>query len=140
MIRLMADNMCVGDVRFLWNLCRSDDLLRDLLDEAGVSLIEFADVGLSATSSDRAIREVCREGDIVLMTIDRKAGDEDSLEATLREEAAGGRFAEAVPVVTFNRLRLDRETTLFAYELVELLTDIDLYRGTGRQWLPKSFP
>ena len=140
MIRLMADNMCVGDVRFLWNLCRSDDLLRDLLDEAGVSLIEFADVGLSATSSDRAIREVCRDRDIVLMTIDRKADDKDSLEATLREETAGGRFAEAVPVVTFNRLRLDRETTLFAYELVELLTDIDSYRGTGRQWLPKSVP
>ena len=138
MIRLMADNMCVGHVDQLWTLCQSSPFLRDMLADLGVSLVRFHDVGLSANADDREVRTVCRDGDILLLTIDRKRGEDNSLQAVLDEEARIDDFRNAVPVVRFSRLRLTKETRVFAYELVELLQDIDVYRGTGRQYLPKN--
>jgi hypothetical protein len=75
---------------------------------------------------------------MVLLTGNRSMKGDDSLEQTLREENT----PEALPVITIAGLaRLDERgyRERCSLRLLEIMLDIDQYRGTRRVFIPRTF-
>ena len=98
--------------------------------------VSFADLGLHADASDRAVWEVCQREQVILLTANRNDAGPDSLEATLQQHNT----PHSLPVFTLaNDQRVLRDrlyAEAVADRLIEFLFDIDSYRGTGRLYLP----
>ncbi len=109
---------------------------RELWESLGVRVLTFGELGLEPAAPDRQVWRSCQANGAVLVTANRNADDPDSLEATIREEAA----PTSLPVLTIstaNRLLTSREyADWVAVKLLEYLLDLDTYRGTGRLFLP----
>jgi len=132
---LLADADIRGHFEALISICRSADW-GEFWADLGVPVFAFEDVGLPANASDIDVWEVCQHRGLVLVTGNRNAEGETSLEATIR---ARGTIA-SLPVFTLanrDRILSDRNyAEQVAARLMELLTDINSLRGTGRLWLP----
>jgi hypothetical protein len=57
-----------------------------LLDLAPIQLMTFEDVGLPADSNDRVVWRFAQTNEMLLLTANRNAKGEDSLEQVMREE------------------------------------------------------
>ena len=79
---------------------------------------------------------VCQDHDFVLITSNRNQKGPESLEATIRDRTT----TESLPVLTLadaERFRHDREyADRVVASLLEILFEIDSFRGTGRLFLP----
>jgi len=60
--------------------------LRRWLDIVAIELVTFADVGLPADSDDRVVWRFAQANQMLLLTANRNAKGEDSLERVMREE------------------------------------------------------
>ena len=135
MLGILADANSIGYVQLLLRL-----LLEESRKESWLSLQcstpTFAELGLAVTASEREVWQVCQERELVLLTENRNARDPDSLETVIRELNT----AQSLPVFTLantRRLMRDREYAgRVADKLLDYLSDIDNYRGTGRLYLP----
>jgi len=102
----------------------------------GITLESFANIGFVDRSTDGEVWRTCQRERLVLITANRNSVEPDSLEATIRSEGTD----RSLPVLTF----ADADRILWSGEymdrvvkrLIEYLVDIDLYRGTGRLYLP----
>jgi hypothetical protein len=98
--------------------------------------LTFGDVGLHPRTSDRDVWQLCQREQYLLITANRNNDGPDSLEATLR----GQNTASSLPVLTLaNANRVLNSATYakrVAERLIEVLMDMDNYRGTGRVYLP----
>jgi hypothetical protein len=109
---------------------------REFWHDLGLSIQDFDDLGLPLDSSDRVIWRTCQDQSLVLITGNRNADEPDSLELVIRIENK----ADSLPVVTLansERVLNDRiyaEKT--AEKLLDYLTRIDDFRGTGRIYVP----
>ena len=135
MRRIVSDNDVRGYVARLVRICESDTW-REFWRDLDCVVYTFGDLELSADSSDAEVWRACQAGEAVLITANRHADEEDSLEATIRRS----NNPTCLPVLTLSdprRIRRDREyAELVAERLLEILIDIDLKRGTGRLYLP----
>jgi hypothetical protein len=124
--------------------CAAEAIFREIQSPSWIELwqylrlvvMQFDDVGLTATSTDLEIWQKCQLEELVLLTNNRNEHSVDSLEATIRLYNT----AESLPVFTvgdFGRLRKNRT---YAARLIErfydYLLDIDRVRGAGRLYLP----
>jgi hypothetical protein len=98
--------------------------------------VSLADLGLPPDASDRDVWEACQHAQVVLLTANRNDDGPDSLEATIQQHNTPA----SLPVFTLaNEQRVLRDrlyAEAVADRLLELLFDIDRYRGTGRLYVP----
>lgn len=100
-----------------------------------IQFVTFREVGLSMESSDRIVWRYAQENQMLILTANRNMKGEDSLEQVMREENTANSF----PVLTIGSLnRLDeadyREQCV--ERLIEIVLDIDNYKGVGRLFIP----
>jgi predicted nuclease of predicted toxin-antitoxin system len=105
------------------------------LELISIQFITFRDAGLSMDSSDRFVWNYAQENQMLILTANRNMKGEDSLEQVIREQNRANCF----PVLTISDLdRLDE----FDYRercverLIEIVLDVESYRGAGRLFIP----
>jgi hypothetical protein len=130
-ITILVDHDIEGQATILWRTLRTEGWL----DLFPLQLVMFAQAGLPLDSSDRAVWRFAQEHGMVLLTGNRRITEEDSLEQTLREENT----PTSLPVLTIGNVkrmveRLYRERC--AEQLLEVVLDLDSYRGTARIFIP----
>ena len=132
---LLADVNAEGPLGALLAVCRAGGW-HDLWQDIGVTVYTFADLGLDRDVPDRELWRTCQHRGIMLVTGNRHRDDPDSLQATIATETRPG----SLPVLTLadpNRVMVDRAyAERAAVRMMEILTDLDQNRGTGRLWLP----
>jgi hypothetical protein len=106
------------------------------LDIVPIQFVTFAAMNLSIDSDDRTVWRLAQENQMILLTANRSMKGKDSLEQVIREENT----SEALPVITVSnadRLLNDSEYRDRCVEsLVEIVLDIDTYRGARRIFIP----
>jgi len=132
---LVADANIQGQVEYLVQRMEADDWA-DFWLALGLVLHRFEDVGLSASSTDLEVWNVCQAEQLILITDNRNLDSEDSLEATIRRNNT----PESLPVFTIADMNEFRTNGSYVERVVEALYDyllkIDDVRGTGRLYLP----
>ena len=106
------------------------------LDIVPIQFVTFAEMDLSIDSDDRTVWRLAQENQMILLTANRSMKGKDSLEQVMREENT----SESLPVITVSnadRLLNDSEYRGRCIEsLVEIVLDIDTYRGARRIFIP----
>jgi hypothetical protein len=92
---LIADANVEGQVGYLV-LRMQANAWADFWQALGLALYRFEDVGLSGSSTDLEVWNVCEAEQLVLITDNRNLDSEDSLEATIRRNNT----LESLPVFT----------------------------------------
>ena len=106
------------------------------LDVLPIRFITFQEIELSVASSDRVVWQVAQANQMILLTANRSMKGEDSLEQVIREENS----SNSLPVITIGDA--DRLLTDLNYRnrcvdrLIEILFDIDDYKGSRRLFIP----
>jgi hypothetical protein len=109
---------------------------RDIRDALDVNFQTFREVGLDATASDKDVWHFCQAHGYYLLTSNRNADSEDSLEAPIRRDGTSTSF----PVFTLPQADRVYSNPTFLDRVVEKLLDYvldaDNLRGVGRLYLP----
>lgn len=106
------------------------------LDWVSIRFITFDEMKLPVNSDDRLVWQLAQSNQMILLTANRSMKGENSLEQVMREEITPA----SLPVITIgnaDRLLNDpgyRERC--ATRLVEIVLDIDGYRGVSRLFIP----
>ena len=128
---ILADHNLEGQAILLWGTLAAEEWLDLLL----LQLVTLHDVGLPLDSSDRDLWRFAQAQRMILLTGNRRLKGANSLEQTIREENT----ATSLPVITIgNTDRLDERAyrERCASRLVEVMMDIENYRGAGRIFIP----
>jgi hypothetical protein len=132
---ILADVNVEGHFALLLHLFGQESR-RELWTFLHLSTPTFSDLGLVPEDTDRVVWQKCQEQQVLLITANRNDKGSESLESTIRTLNQ----PDSLPVVTFanaERFLADRtyaEQT--ADNILELLFDIENYRGTGRVFAP----
>jgi hypothetical protein len=106
------------------------------LDIVPIQFVAFDQMNLSIDSDDRVVWRLAQENQMILLTANRSMKGKDSLEQVMREENT----SESLPVITVSnadRLLNDSEYRGRCVEsLIEIVLDIDTYRGARRIFIP----
>ena len=105
------------------------------LDLAPIQLMTFEGIGLSADSNDRVVWRFAQTNGMLLLTANRNAKGEDSLEQVMREENQLTSF----PIITIGdpeRVNESDYRERCVEKLVEIAIDIQDYMGAGRLFIP----
>ncbi|MBC6452482.1 MAG: ACP S-malonyltransferase [Hormoscilla sp. SP5CHS1] len=105
------------------------------LDIVTIRLVTFADVGLSADSDDRIVWRFVQANQMLLLTANRNAKGEDSLERVVREENT----PTSLPIITIgdsDRVSEYEYRESCAERLAEIVFDLQNYLGAGRLFIP----
>jgi len=134
MIGIMSDHDILGLANILFQRCR--DEWGEFLDWMDVRIITFEDLGLAPDAPDWEIWHACQQNNVILVTANRNAESDQSLEATIRDRNQ----PDSLPVLTIGNvdaLRTDAEYFNRTIErFMETLIDIDAVRGAGRLYIP----
>jgi len=132
---ILADANCAGHFALLLRLFQQH-WRQEVWEFLRLVQVSFADLRLPPDASDREVWEVCQREHVVLVTANRNDAGPESLEATLQHQNT----PQSLPVFTLandQRVLRDRQyAEKVADRLIEALSDIDSYRGTGRIYLP----
>jgi hypothetical protein len=106
------------------------------LDIVPIRFVTFDELSVSIDSDDRIVWRLAQENQMILLTANRSMKGKDSLEQVMREENT----SESLPVITVSnadRLLNDSEYRGRCVEdLIEIVLDIDTYRGARRIFIP----
>jgi hypothetical protein len=106
------------------------------LDLVAVQFVLFEAVGLADDANDRVVWRCAQAQEMILITANRSMKGEDSLEQVMREENT----AKSLPVVTIANIdRLLAEPNYrdrCVNRLVDIIVDIEDYRGARRIFIP----
>jgi hypothetical protein len=128
---ILADHNLEGQAILLWGTLAAEGWLNLL----SLRLVTLQDVSLPLDISDRELWRVAQMQQMILLTSNRRMAGEDSLEQTIREESTTASW----PVLTIANVdRLDERAyrERCASRLVEVMIDIENYRGAGRIFIP----
>ena len=106
------------------------------LDLLPIRFVTFEETELALTSDDRVVWQFAQAHQMVLLTANRSMKGKNSLEQVMREEQT----STALPIVTIGDA--DRVLTDPDYRnrcvdrLIEIVFDIDDYRGAMRLFIP----
>jgi hypothetical protein len=132
---LAADANIQGQVEYLARRMQME-AWADFWRALGLALLHFEDVGLSASSTDLEVWNVCQAEQLILITDNRNLDSPDSLEAVIRRNNT----PESLPVFTIADMNEFRTDNSYVERVVEALYDyllrIEEIRGTGRLYLP----
>jgi hypothetical protein len=130
-MRFLIDHNLTGESALLWSAIAATGWV-ELLQ---IQFVSFAEVELQVDSDDRTVWRFAQINNIILLTANRNMKGEDSLEQVIREENT----LQSLPIVTIS----DRDHMLevdyrrrCAERLIEILIDLDLYRGARRVYIP----
>ena len=135
MLRLLADVNAEGYLATLVRVCQTP-MWAEFWEHLNAQTLNFAEVGLHVRSKDPDVWRFCQNEGMLLFTCNRKNESDDSLEATIRQNNT----PDSLPVITlanqrlFRRNRTYRERT--AVRFLEILLELDRYRGAGRVFIP----
>jgi vacuolar-type H+-ATPase subunit F/Vma7 len=105
------------------------------LDITPIRLVTFQDIGLPSNSDDRVVWRFAQSNQMLLLTANRNAKGEDSLEQVMREENEPTSF----PIITIgdpDRVNEYDYRERCVEKLVEIAIDIQDYMGAGRLFIP----
>ncbi|MFB2898103.1 ACP S-malonyltransferase [Aerosakkonemataceae cyanobacterium BLCC-F50] len=106
------------------------------LDLLPIQFITFEEIELSITSNDREVWRFAQANQMILLTANRSMKGKDSLEQVIREE----NISTSLPVVTIgdaDRVLSDPDYRNRCVDrLIEIVFDIDDYRGSRRLFIP----
>jgi predicted nuclease of predicted toxin-antitoxin system len=132
---ILADVNVIGYVEHLVRQMQTERWI-DFWKALGLTLLHFADVGLTATSPDLQIWRTCQAEQLILITDNRNHDSADSLEAAIRQHNT----PESLPVFTIGDLDKFSSDRVYFERVLETLYDylmrIDTVRGVGRLYLP----
>jgi len=130
-ITILVDHNIEGQATLLLRALES----QGWVDLGLLQVATFRDLSLPIDSSDREIWRFVQEHRMLLLTGNRNMTDEDSLQQTLRDENR----PESIPVITIanvNRVRERNYREECANRLAEICSDVEIYLGTGRLFIP----
>ena len=132
---LASDNDVRGQFDALIRVCTSATW-QDVWQILNLRVYTLEGLGLKPDTPDSEIWHACQETGLVLVTGNRNAEGPDSLENTIRTQSQ----PSSLPVLTLAdpfAVEHDRGyAQRVAIRLMEVLLDIDNYRGSGRLYLP----
>jgi hypothetical protein len=135
MPRIMADHNVEGHLEILVDVLSAPEW-NEFWQEADCDIETFERLGLVADAADDVLWRRCQEYDVVLITGNRNADAEDSLEATIRREGT----MRHLPVLTISNpdelIRNREYAERAAARLLEYLHVLENLRGAGRLYLP----
>lgn len=106
------------------------------LDWVPIRFTTFNEISLPVDSDDRVVWQLAQSNQMILLTANRSMKGENSLEQVMREEITPA----SLPVITIgdaNRLLNEPEyRERCTVRLVEIVLDIDGYRGVNRLFIP----
>jgi len=130
-ITILVDHNIEGQATLLLRALES----QGWVDLGLLQVATFRDLSLPIDSSDREIWRFVQEHGMLLLTGNRNMTDEDSLQQTLRDENR----PDSIPVITIanvNRVRERNYREECANRLAEICSDVEIYLGTGRLFIP----
>jgi len=137
MYGLLADHNCEGHVEALLRVCRSERW-REFWTPLRVRLCTFDSLGIAWNLSDAKLWNLCQQKRLYLITANRNSHGIESLQQTIHLHGA----PESLPVLTLgkaNRIITDPSyEECAAIRLLEILSEPDLEKGTGRLFLPPT--
>jgi hypothetical protein len=132
---LMADNDVAGQFHLLISYLQGETWC-EIWTNLGVQIRTFDEFGMSLKEKDVIVWRVCQQHDVVLVTGNRNREGPESLEATIHEFNT----IESLPVITLadpDRISSDKAyAKRVAARLIEVLFDLESYRGAGRVYVP----
>jgi predicted nuclease of predicted toxin-antitoxin system len=130
-LTVLADHNLEGQALLLWGTLASEGWLELIR----LRLVTLAEVGLAADANDRDVWRYVQNNGLILLTGNRRMRGDDSLERTIRREVTP-RSLPVLTVANVERLdeRLYRERC--ASRFLEIVLDLDNYRGVGRIYIP----
>jgi hypothetical protein len=105
------------------------------LDLLSIRFLTLKEARLAVDSSDRMIWRFAQSNQMLLLTANRNAKGEDSLEQTIREEGT----STSLPVITIGNLDrlIERDyREQCSVRLVDIMLSIENYLGVGRLFIP----
>ncbi len=137
MPRIMADYNVEGHLDVLLRIWTSP-VWNDLWQQMGCHVESFQRHGIAPDMPDAELGRFCQEQQIILLTGNRNAEGEDSLEITIRNN----RTDTTLPVLTIAtpaQVIIDRAyAERVAERILEYLLDLQNLRGVGRLYVPKD--
>jgi hypothetical protein len=130
-VTLLADHNMEGQSMLLLGTLAT----QGWLELMAIRILSFSNVGLLPNSNDRDVWRFVQQQEMILLTGNRNMKGQDSLEQTIQEENT----PISLPVLTIGstkRLDEPRYRERCAARLVEIVVDIELYRGVGRLFIP----
>jgi len=135
MPKIMADHNVEGHVDALLRIWTAPPW-NDFWKQLGCDVESFARQGIAPDTSDAKLWRFCQQQGIVLITGNRNAEGDESLEETIRE----CRTDETIPVLTIGnpaRILTDRSYAEdVAERILEYIVDLESLRGIGRLYVP----
>jgi hypothetical protein len=132
---IMADHDVEGQMQVLLRLL-TFDAWHALWTELAVRVESFASLGVPADTSDVTLWRLCQQQDILLITGNRNKTGPEALEAVIARENT----PTSLPVLTLSAPPQVFRSRAYAHRVVtrllEVLLDLEQYRGTGRLYLP----
>jgi hypothetical protein len=132
---IMADHDVEGQMQVLLRLLTSDEW-HPLWTALAVRVESFASLEMPADTSDATLWRVCQQQDILLITGNRNKAGAEALEAVIARENT----PTSLPVLTLSVPPQVFRSHVYAHRVVtrllEVLLDLEQYRGTGRLYLP----
>ncbi|NJL20749.1 MAG: ACP S-malonyltransferase [Leptolyngbyaceae cyanobacterium SM1_3_5] len=130
-MNFLIDYNLRGQAALLWGTIAARGWLELML----IRFIGFEEVGLVEDSNDQQVWQAAQSNQMIILTANRNMKGDGSLEQVIREN----NIITSLPVVTIgNKERLDEQNyrERCASRLVEILLDIDNYKGVGRIYIP----
>lgn len=132
---ILCDHNIEGQVAALLSVWTSPEWL-ELWQAFDCAVETLHTLQIPESTPDSDLWTLCQSRGIVLVTANRNAEGEDSLEATMRRLCQ----PHSLPVVTIadaERVMVDREYAAnVAIQIFEILLEIDRLRGTRRLFVP----
>ncbi len=131
MLTILIDHNMEGQAVQLWDTI----LNTGLIELAPIEFVMFADVKLPENSNDREVWRFVQKSEMLLLTDNRSDNETTSLERTIRNENT----ATSLPVITvgrLSRLKERRYREQCAERLLEIVSTLENYLGTGRIFIP----
>jgi hypothetical protein len=127
---IMADHDVEGHLKVLLNVWSSPKWA-DLWQDASWAVESFSRLGIASTASDEEVWTICQQRGIVLITGNRNAEGDDSLELTIRRRGT----PQSLPVLTIaNPNRLFARSTLCGGRRRAIIGLRARYRKYARRW------
>ncbi len=109
---------------------------QDWLEIIPIRFVTFVEIGLPINSDDRVVWRAAQENEMILLTANRSMKGKNSLEEVMRQENT----SDSLPVITISQVDRLLDTSEYRNRcierLIEVVLDIDSYRGARRIFIP----
>lgn len=135
MAKVLADHNVEGHLDVLASIWLADEWL-ELWQWLNGKVLTLAAIGVPDTILDSDLWLLCQQQEMLLITSNRNAHGEDSLEATMRPRC-GPDSLSVLTIADSDRVMYDRQyAERVAVKVLEILLDLNRFRGTPRVYIP----